>query len=47
MTEKNGEQFALKKIHIDPFTIEKSLREIELMKLVHPNLVRVYHYHLD
>ena len=46
--DEGGQRYALKKIHIDPFEIDQALQEIELMKkFQHPNLVRIYNYHLD
>lgn len=45
---EGGKLFALKKIHVGPFETEQALLEIELMKkFTHPNLVKVYDYHLD
>lgn len=40
--------FALKKIRVDPFEVEQSQKEIEVMKkFVHPNLVKIYDSHFD
>ena len=46
--DEKGRPFALKKVTVDPFEVEQSLKEIEVMKkFVHPNLVRIHRSHFD
>ena len=46
--DKKERLFALKKVKVDPFDYEQSLREIEMMKqFVHPNLVKIYDSDFD
>jgi NIMA (never in mitosis gene a)-related kinase len=43
--DNKGKRYALKKIRIDPFNIEESEKEIDVMKkLSHHNLVKIYDY---
>ena len=46
--DSKDRNFALKRIHVDPFEVDQALKEIDVMKkFVHPNLVKIYQYHFD
>ena len=41
--DEKDRSFALKKVRVDPFEVEQSLKEIEVMrKFVHPNLIKIH-----
>lgn len=46
--DQTGKDYALKKIHFDPFEIEQVRREIDAMKkFQHPNLLKIHDYILN
>ena len=46
--DEKDRSFALKKIRVDPFEVDRSLKEIEVMKkFIHPNLVKIYDSYFD
>lgn len=48
IADSKNRNFALKKIHVDPFENDQALKEIDVMKkLIHPNVVRIFNSHFD